>query len=142
MDHEKTKMKSDEVKELTEQELRRLIKNNWKKTDEPTKQNSSLSALEALGLTVKPPILSKDVSSLMLKPFKEKNASIYPQHRGFFGRITQLSNTVGDAIGQTLDFLEAAQKEAAKNIYGREDTKGLTREERINLIMKRMEKDN
>lgn len=237
-------MKSDEVKELTEQELCRLIKNSWKETDELTTQNSSLSALEAVGLKIKAPIPAKDIRSVMLEPFidgknivteeqamahlesmsdlvkndkykktnnelcdedkieealrrffdgadsidsaptslsttknlgtitkppisdrnissvekehlaifsslgtiikgsyKGKDIPARPSHRGFFGRISQLLDTLGSTVGQTLDALEAAQIEAQKNLYGRDSVEGLSREERVNLIIKKWEKD-
>lgn len=153
-------MKSEEIEELTDNKFREeteeVLKRFFDGADSIDSTPSSLSTQENLGTIAKTTISDRNISSvknehlalfdslgtIIKGSYKGKDTPARPSHRGFFGRITQLSNTVGDAIGQTLDYLEAAQKEAAKNIYGREDTKGLTREERVNLIMKRMEKDN
>lgn len=146
-----TNIKNDEKSELL-RAFRDLMDSDLPKEDAQSKK--SLSVLESMGYKYKAPSSASEAveaifdtsnlfESLPMPQVRDRTntATCHTAH-GIVGRVNQLFSTVGDAIGQTLDFLEAAQKEAAKNIYGREDTKGLTREERVNLIMKRMEKDN
>lgn len=146
-----TNIKNGEKSELL-RAFRDLMDSDLPKEDAQSKK--SLSVLESMGYKYKVPSSASEAveaiidtpnlfESLPMPQVRDRTntATCHTAH-GIVGRVNQLFNTVGDAIGQTLDFLEAAQKEAAKNIYGREDTKGLTREERVNLIMKRMEKDN
>lgn len=108
----------------------------------PATKQEQLGFIKSMGYIIKGAYTAPVAGAVAVATVAEE----FVQHKDDFrSKTKQALNMMFDGVETTLDTLQAAQIIARKNLYGVDNLntlKGMSDEDRVNLIVKKMEGDN